>query len=197
MEHGSQRGRIEMLGVDASRAAAESAGLPELFAPISVFRMLLRHPELARAVADLLQTLLRGTHLDGRLREFVIMRIGWATGSVYEWSQHWRIARLMGMEEEEILGVRDWRNHGGYGPAERAVLAATDETLESGEISAATWRDCEAHVGGPEALLELVVAIGNWSLFSSLLRSLEVPLEEGTEAWPPDGKMPAGRGHHG
>ena len=37
-------------------------------------------------------------------------------------------------------------------------------------------------------LLELVVAIGNWRLFSSLLRSLEVPLEEGVAPWPPDGE---------
>ena len=182
--------RIPLLSVEDSKKAAALAGIPEAFAPLSVFRMLLRHPELTRAVADLLQMLLRGTHLDGRLRELIIMRIGWATGSVYEWTQHWRIARLIGMEDADILGVRDWRSHNGYSPAERAVLAATDDTLESGAISAATWRECDAHVGGPEALLELVVAIGNWSLFSSLLRSLEVPLEDGTEPWPPDGVVP-------
>jgi hypothetical protein len=39
-------------------------------------------------------------------------------------------------------------------------------------------------------LIELVVAIGNWRLFSSLLRSLEIPLEDGVAPWPPDGKPP-------
>jgi len=184
--------RVEMLSIEESRAAAESAGLPAMFAPLSVFRILLRDRELARAIGDLLQLLLRGRHLDGRLRELVIMRIGWATGSVYEWTQHWRVARMMEMSEAEILGVRNWRKHPDYGPVERAVLAATDETLEHGTISASTWRECEAHLENPEALVELVVAIGNWRLFSSLLRSLEVPLEEGTAAWPPDGARPPG-----
>lgn len=191
-EESERSARVQMLPVDEAREAAASAGLPEMFAPLSVFRILLRDEELARAIGDLLQLLLRGRHLDGRLRELVIMRIGWSTGSVYEWTQHWRVARMMEMSESEILGVREWRNHPEFGAAERAVLAATDETLEHGEISAETWRDCEAHVGGPEALIELVVAIGNWRLFSSLLRSLEVPLEDGTEPWPPDGARPLG-----
>ncbi len=190
--NGSNAARVEMLSVEESRKAAESAGLPEMFAPLSVFRILLRDQELARAIGDLLQLLLRGRHLDGHLRELVIMRIGWTTGSVYEWTQHWRVARMMEMREEDIVGVRDWRNHPDYGPAERAVLAATDETLEHGTISTSTWRECEAHLENPEALVELVVSIGNWRLFSSLLRTLEVPLEKGTEAWPPDGARPPG-----
>jgi hypothetical protein len=86
--------------------------------------------------------------------------------------------------------VRDWRGFAGFGAAERAVLAATDETLETGSISAATWRSCETALGSAENLLELVAAIGNWRLFSSLLRSLEIPLEEGVAAWPPDGRRP-------
>jgi len=184
--------RIEMLSIEESRKAAERAGLPEMFAPLSVFRILLRDQDLARAVGDFLQLLLRGRHLDGRLRELVIMRIGWVTGSVYEWTQHWRVARMMEISEKDLLAVRNWKTHAAYGPAERAVLAATDETLEDGTISAATWRDCETYLEEPEALLELVVAIGNWRLFSSLLRSLEVPLEDGVEGWPPDGVRPAG-----
>jgi hypothetical protein len=31
--------------------------------------------------------------LDPRLRELVIMRIGWLTASDYEWTQHWRVAQ--------------------------------------------------------------------------------------------------------
>jgi hypothetical protein len=38
--------------------------------------------------------------------------------------------------------------------------------------------------------VELVVAIGNWTLVARLLPSLEVPLEDGVEPWPPDGRTP-------
>lgn len=182
--------RIPLLDPARSGAAAEQAGLPPVFGSMNVFRALLRHPELAGAVAGLLQLLLRGRYLDARLRELVILRIGWVTGSVYEWTQHWRVARLMDLPEADLLGVRDWRSCKDYGPAERAVLAATDETLEGGRISDETWARCREHLGGHEALLELVVAIGNWRLFSSLLRSLEIPLEEDTPPWPPDGRRP-------
>ena len=182
--------RVPMLSLEEARSAAEAAGLPEVFASLSVFRILLRDPELASAIAGQLQHLLRGKHFDGRLRELVILRIGWATGSVYEWTQHWRVARLMEIREDDLLGVRDWRNHADFGHAERAVLAATDETLEHGVIGEETWRACESALGSIEARLEMVVAIGNWQLFSSLLRSLNVPLEEGVEPWPPDGLAP-------
>ena len=183
--------RVEPVGEEEALQLADQYGLNPTFASLSVFRVLLRTPQLAKSVAGLLETLLRGEHLDGKLRELVIMRIGWVTGSCYEWTQHWRVARLMGIPEETLLGVRDWQSHTGYGAAERAVLAATDETIEAGAISPETWKACRDHLGGDEALIELVAAIGNWRLFSSLLRSLEIPLEEGVEAWPPDGREPA------
>lgn len=185
-------GRIPRLSVDAATAAAEAAGIPTMMAPLNVFRMLLHHPSLAKALSDLLSTLLWQPKLEPRLRELVIMRVGWVTGSVYEWTQHWRIARQIGMSEADILGVRDWQSYDGFGAADRAVLAATDETLATGVISAATWAECARHIGGVEQLLELVVAIGNWRLFSSMLRSLEVPLEDGVAPWPPDGIKPPG-----
>jgi hypothetical protein len=74
--------------------------------------------------------------------------------------------------------------------ADRAVLAATDETLERGAISADTWAQCAAALPSVEEQLELVSAIGAWRLISQVLRSLEVPLEEGVSPWPPDGASP-------
>ena len=56
---------------------------------------------------------------------------------------------------------------------------------------AETFRGCERHVGGAEVLVELVTAIGTWHMISTFLRSLEIPLEEGVAAWPPDGQAPA------
>lgn len=183
--------RVEPLAVDAAQAAAREAGIDEAMAPLSVYRVLLRHPKLAAAVNGLLTTLLwTGHRLDPRLRELLILRIAWATGSVYEWTQHWRLARRLGIPREELLAVRDWRASDRLGPADRAVLAATDDTLATGMVAAETWRLCEKHVGGPEELVEMVVAIGNWRMFSQVLRSLEIPLEDGAEPWPPDGQAP-------
>ena len=183
--------RIRLLSEEEARAAARGVELPEQMAQLNVFRVLLHQPRLARNVNDLLLTLIFRSKLDDRLRELVIMRIGWATGSDYEWTQHWRVAReQFQMNDEDLLAVRDRRKSDRFGPAEKAVLAATDETLESGAISAATFEECRKHVGGDEELVELTASIGCWRMISQLLRSIEVPLEAGVKSWPPDGSAP-------
>lgn len=187
----SNRNRVEMLDVTDARQRAAQCGIPAAMAELSVFRIALHQPGVAVALHGLLEELLWRGALDARLRELIIMRIGWVTGSVYEWTQHWRVARLLDVPERDLLAVRDWRSAGHFGEAERAVLAATDETLHDGTISDETWAACQRALhGGPAVLVELVAAIGNWRLFSALLRSLQVPLEDGLEAWPPDGVRP-------
>jgi alkylhydroperoxidase family enzyme len=183
--------RIPLLPVEDARERALGIGVPVPMAELNVFRVLLRHAWLAKRVNDLLVLLLFKGKLDARLRELVILRLGWATGSDYEWTQHWRVASQLGLGEAEMLAVRDWRASTRFGPAERAVLAATDETLERGAISPETWAECSRHVGGTEELLELTLAIGTWRMVSSLLRSLAIPLEEGVASWPPDGRGPS------
>lgn len=69
------------------------------------------------------------------------------------------------MADEDLLAVRDWPSHSRFEPVEQAVLAAVDETMQTGRISPATWEECERHPGGDhQVLLELVVAIGTWSM---------------------------------
>lgn len=183
--------RVPRLSEVDAKAAADDAGIPEFMAGLSVFRVLLRHPRLAGAVNGLLSALLFDARLDVRLRELVIMRIGWLTGSDYEWTQHWRVARTLGVADEDLLAVRDGPSHPRFGPVERAVLAAVDETMQTGRISPATWEACERHLGGDrQVLLELVAAIGTWSMIASMLLSLEVPLEDGVDSWPPAGRRP-------
>lgn len=181
--------RVPMLPIEESRRRAKDEGLNPQFADLSVFRILLHNPPVAREIAKTLTALLfENNVLDGRLRELVIMRIGWATGSEYEWTQHWRVARGMNIPAEDLLAVRDWQDAGNLTPADKAVLQATDDTLERGCILPETWAECCKHLASEAERVELVVAIGNWSLFAQLLQSLQVPLEEGLEPWPPDGK---------
>ena len=183
--------RVPLLSVEEAREKVARLGMNAAFAELSVFRMLLHNEPVAAAVANQLTTLLfTGNSLDERLRELIIMRIGWQTGAVYEWTQHWRVARNMEIPAEELLAVRDWQAAEILSEADRAVLQATDDTLERGAIQPDTWARCAAHITAPAEQVELVIAIGNWFLFSQLLKSLEVPLEEGLNAWPPDGQAP-------
>jgi alkylhydroperoxidase family enzyme len=183
--------RIPRPAQGEAEAAAAQAGVPRYLANLNIFQVLLRHPRLARAFSDLTTMLLFEGDLDARLRELAIMRIGWVTGSEYEWSQHWRIARSLGVSTEDLLAVREGPSHPAFAPAERAVLSAVDEVVTGGSMSAATWQSCVRALGaGPHVMLELVAVIGAWRMVASLLLSLAIPLEEGVDRWPPDGRAP-------
>jgi alkylhydroperoxidase family enzyme len=180
--------RVELLSPDQTAKIAAEIGVPPQLADLNIFRALLRRPRVAKAIHELLFSQFFGGALDGRLRELVIMRIGWVTGSNYEWTQHWTVAQtLFGCSPDDLLAVRDWRSSKRFGEADRAVLAATDETLESGTLSAETWTLCLEHLGSADACVELVTAIATWRLISQIARSLEIPVEDGVASWPPDG----------
>jgi len=187
----SKAARVPLLDPEASKRAAETASVPAQLAELNIFRVLLQRPATAKAMSDLLLSLLFGGDLPDRHRELLIMRIGWVTGADYEWTQHWAIAQeRFGLRAEELLAVREWRASSCFDPSDRAVLAATDETLETGTISEATWAMCERALGNVNSCIELVAAIGTWHLVSQFTRGLAIPLEDGVGSWPPDGREP-------
>ncbi len=183
--------RLECIPLDEALRLGREVGVREVQAGRSAFRMLAHHPDLARHVYGLLTMLSTRNKLDTRLRELMIMRIAWTTGSEYEWFYHYRNATTQaGITDAEILAVRDWTKSDLFAPADRAVLAAVDDTRAHGKVSDAVWAECKQHLKEPAVLVEMVVAIANWIMFSQLLQSLRVPLEEGAVPWPPDGKAP-------
>ena len=185
--------RVPRLPLDEAKAAADEAGVPDYMAELAIFQVLLNHPALAGRLNDLLASMLWHGRLDSRLRELAIMRIGWLTACEYEWTQHWRVAQGLGVSGDDLLGVRDWQSHTGFGPVEWAVLAATDDVVRDGAVSAESWSACEHELGVDQAtLVELVTAISGWRMIASILQSLQVPLEDDLESWPPDGKPPVG-----
>ena len=182
--------RLEYVSVEEARRLGAEFGIGEAQASRSAFRMLANHPDLVKHVYGLLTMLSSRNKLPTRLRELVIMRLAWRAGCDYAWFQHYRIATQAGVTPEEIVAVRDWRSADFFGSAERAVLAAADDTCERGKISDVVWAECSSELKEPAMLVEMVVAIGNWTMFAQLLRSLEVGIEEGAAPWPPDGKAP-------
>jgi 4-carboxymuconolactone decarboxylase len=175
---------------EAASAAASEVGLVPAFAELNIFRALLHRPTTAKALADLLVSLLFRGELDDRLRELLILRIGWVTGSDYEWTQHWTIAlERFGCTEADLLAVRSWRESEHFGEHEKTILEAVDELLETGDLGTGLFERC-LDLYGRNATIELVTAVGTWRLVSKLTKALAVPLEDGVVSWPPDGTQP-------
>jgi alkylhydroperoxidase family enzyme len=181
-------GRVAMVSQDRANQLGEEWGMAGPRMTRSAIRTLAVNAELARSALALLSQLMERNKLDARLRELMIMRIGWVTGSAYEWTQHWRVATTVGIPPEDVLAVRDWRTSNRLTAADKAVLAATDESLAGKAISDATWAEVAKHITDPAQQVEFVVAMGNWTMFSMLLRNLKIPVEDGVAVWPPDAK---------
>ncbi len=183
-------GRVPLASVEQALAVGRAIGAPDVMATRNAFRTLSHNQTMATGVFTHLTTLLTKNTFSTRLRELAIMRIGWVTDSEYEWTQHWRVATTAGIPEADILAVRDWRNSDRLTAADRAVLAATDDVLRFGKISDGSWEECKKHVPTEAEQVEMVVCIANWTMFSIILRSLEIPVEDGVMSWPPDGQTP-------
>src|SRR3974390_996270 len=175
-------------------------GLPARRTQSEAFRVMANNPGVARVAYSQLIQLLENNKFDTRLRELMIMRIGWVTGSAYEWTQHWRVGTTAGVPPHDIPAMggrggsarvaRDGRSSARLTPADKAILAATDECLAGRSISDAAWAEVAKHVTDPAQQVEFVIAMGNWLMFSMLFRNLRIPLGEGIVVWPPDG-MPS------
>ena len=179
--------RVPMISPERARELGDAMGMPARRTQSEAFRTVAQNPGVARVAFTQLMQLLENNKFDTRLRELMIMRIGWVTGSAYEWTQHWRVATTAGIPAEDILAVRDWRGSDRLNPADRAILAATDECLSGGSIADATWAEVARHVPDPAHQVEFIIAMGNWMSFSLLFRTLRIPLAEGLMVWPPDG----------
>ena len=179
--------RVQMVSLERARELGEAMGLPARRTQSESFRVLANNPGVARVAYNQLIQLLENNKFEMRLRELMIMRIGWVTGSAYEWTRHWRVATTAGIPQDDILAVRDWRNSERLTPADKAILAATDECLGGKSISDAAWAEVVKHLTDPGQQVEFIIAMGNWMMFSLLFRNLRIPLAEGLTIWPPDG----------
>lgn len=157
--------RVPMVSLERARELGDAMGMPARRTSSEAFRVVANNPGVARVAFSQLMQLLENNKFDTRLREMMIMRIGWVTGSAYEWTQHWRVATTAGIPPEDILAVRDWRSASRLTAADRAILAATDECLAGKSISDSTWMEVARHVTDPGQQVEFVIAMATGCRF--------------------------------
>lgn len=183
--------RIELLSLEETAAIHTEVGVAPEKAFANIYRTLMHKPKFGFLINELVELLLTESTLEPRLRELVIMRIGWLNKGAYEWTHHWRLALGDGVAESDLLAMRNWQASDQWSPKERALFSATDESLASGTVSDETMDECVKHFASEQELIDAMATISVWDMISRLLITLRVPLEEIVEAWPPDGEMPA------
>src|SRR6195952_1982557 len=179
--------RVPMVSLERARELGDAMGMPARRTTSEAFRVVANNPGVARVAFGQLMQLLENNKFDTRLREMMIMRIGWVTGSAYEWTQHWRGATTVGGPPADILAGGALPKSDRLSAADKAILTATDECLAGNSISDAVWAEVAKHVPDPAHQVEFIIAMGNWMSFSLLFRTLRIPLADGLAVWPPDG----------
>lgn len=185
--------RIPLLSKEESLARGQAQGIDDYIAQLNLFRVLLHFPEIAKELNNSIIALVSSDSvLSHRLRELIIMRVAWVTQSEYEWTQHWQVCLMFDISEDEIVAVKDWQQSDCFDGTDKIVLKATDDVLNHGSIQQATWDKLSQLIPDPAAQITVVASIGNWQMFSQIMQSLTIPLEEGAMVWPPNGIGPTG-----
>ena len=175
--------RIPPLSDDQLEGRAREIMQPMIDAgrPWNVFRTLVHHPDLARRWMVFANHVLYKSTLPERERELAILRVGWLCGSEYEFSQHRVMGVDAGLTLDEIERVKEGPD-ADWSVLEGLVLRATDELHHDKIISESTWAALGTHLSD-EQRMDLVFAVGQYTLVSMALRTFGVPLDDFLEGF--------------
>ena len=109
--------------------------------------------------------------------ELVILRVAVNCSSDYEWHQHVRMGKRVGLSDAEIERVRQGPAAAGWTPRRSALLQATDDMHADREISDATWALLSEHLD-ERKLIEVCMLIAHYEMLAMVLNTLRVQVED-------------------
>jgi len=146
---------------------------------IDVYRLLLHSPPLAETWFDHNNAVRWGTGLDGRLREMVIIRIGYLAHGRYVIGQHVpKLALGEGLTLGECEELKDWQASDLFSPRDRAVLAYTDAMTRDIEVPDAVFEPLREYFDDRK-IVELTVLIGTYAMHVRVFEALKLDPEQG------------------
>lgn len=157
------------------RIKGPNARIPNIFGTVA------NNPELLRQWLGFTTYLLTASTLEPRLRELVILRVGWLCRSPYEWGQHVIVGRRVGLTDEDLARISQGPEQEGWSPAEAAALRAADELVDRCTLSDDTWAAVTAFLT-TQQVLDLVFLVGQYRLVSSVLNALRIERDDGLDA---------------
>ncbi len=152
---------------------------------LNVFSTIARHPKLLKRWVVFANHVLNGSTLPARERELVILRTGFLCRSGYEWAQHATIGRAAGLTDDEIIRLTVGSTDAGWADHDRTLLQASEQLVADHFVDDSTWTALAA-TWSQQQLMDLVFAVGQYTLVSMALNTFGVQLEGTTERFPAD-----------
>jgi len=137
-------------------------------------------PDLLFQARNTLGALLApGRKLLAQLRELAILRTGIVGDSRFEYSQHMKVARMVGLSDEKLQAIKGWATSDKFTAVERAVMQATDEIVGRNLVEDDTFAALQQHLSD-EQILELFYVIGLWRMHGMIVRALHLEYDGDT-----------------
>lgn len=114
--------------------------------------------------------------LKPRDRQLAILRTAWLLQAPYEWGEHVRVSKTVGISSDEIERVTAGSAAPDWTPHEAAILRAAEELRENALVSDSTWAEL-AKTLSEHQLFELLVLIGQFTATAYYQNSLRLRLE--------------------
>ncbi|WP_099038223.1 carboxymuconolactone decarboxylase family protein [Mycobacterium neglectum] len=146
--------------------------------PINLFRGLANSPEAFSRFHALGEWIRWDCELDPRLRELVILQVGYLTHSSYEFSHHIEIGRKFGVTDEDVHGLIDLAagrpTH--FTDEEQDLLEATTRLTEETAVPDDLWNRLAERMS-PARLVDFVVVAAFYSMVVRVLATLQIDVE--------------------
>ena len=144
---------------------------------INVYKTLLHTPDVASVWLDLVNVVRWKVDFDGRLREIVIVRIGYLNRCAYVVNQHVpELTAPEGLSQEECAALADWRASTCFDERERAALAYADAMTREIDVPEAVFAALRKHFNERQ-IVELTVLIGTYNMHTRVGQALQIDPE--------------------
>ena len=125
--------------------------------------------------------------LQGRLpkrdHELLALRASYNCRSPFEWGEHAELARRADITEDELARIAAGPDAPGWTPVEAALLRAADELHAAANVGEATWSTLAASYDDGQ-LVEVLYAVGQYTMLSFVANAAGVPLSDGLDDLP-------------
>lgn len=145
---------------------------------LNVFRTLANHPDLLRRWMVFTNHVMFKSTLPQRVRELLILRVGFLCGSEYEWGVHAMMARQSGMSDEDLRAIQAGPGSTALNESERLLMQATDELHNDNFVTEAAWQGLSAHFDTRQ-MMDIVFTVGQYKLVSMMLNTFGVQPDPG------------------
>jgi alkylhydroperoxidase family enzyme len=137
---------------------------------------MLRHPVLAKAFLTFNNHIATTATISRRIRELLILRIGFLRRSEYEYAQHLILGKRAGLTDEELHRVELGPDAPGWDPVDADLVRAVDELNEHACIQDETWARLAAHFD-TQQMLDIIYTVGCYEVLAMVFNSARLQLE--------------------